>query len=456
VRRPPDAAKPASIAQEQFWNFDQVFPGLPLFNIPFVIHLQGILDVAILEQSFNAVIGRQAALRTTFADVQGHLLQVIRPTLHLNLTRWDLSAWPEPERGAEAQRLVQEESQRPFNLREGPLLRGSLLRLSEQQHLLLVTLHHMICDGWSLGLLVHELAISYEALAAERPSPLSPLPIQFSDFAYWQRQCRANPRLQAQLTYWTAHLRNLDALVELPTDRPRGGSFPIRTARQPLEFPPGLLKALQDWSRREGCTLFMACLAAINILLYSYTGQEDTRVATLLANRTRQETEQVIGLFVNTVILHTHLGGSPTGREVLQRVRGTTLAAYAQQDVPFEELARVLEQQHQVQRSSLCQLLVIWQNTMLRPIQCSTSTLTFQAVEHGVVPPEVALTTFDIILELRERPRGLLGTCIYKTDLFEASTIARMLEAFFDILSQLAARPEQSLEAFQPVQGQRS
>ena len=198
----------------------------------------------------------------------------------------------------------------------------------------------------------------------------------------------------------------------------------------------------------------MTCLAAVKILLYSYTGQEDTRVATLLANRTHQETEEVIGLFVNTVILRTHLGGNPTGQEVLHRVRATTLAAYAHQELPFEELVCVLEQEHQVQRTSLCQLLVIWQNTMLRPIQCSTPMLTFQPVEHGVVPPEVALTTFDIILELRERPRGLLGTCIYKTELFEASTIAQMLDAFLDVLSRLITHPEQSLATFRPLQGE--
>jgi non-ribosomal peptide synthetase component F len=192
----------------------------------------------------------------------------------------------------------------------------------------------------------------------------------------------------------------------------------------------------------------MTCLAAFKILLYGYTGQEDVRVATLVANRTRRETEGMIGLFVNTVILRTNLGGNPTGREVLQRVRATTLAAYAHQDLPFEELVRTLERERHLQRASLCQVMLIWQNAMLRPLQFSPQMLSFLAMEQNVVAPNVAFTTFDIILTLRERPQGVAGTFLYKTDLFDATTISRMLEDFRDVLTRLSARPEQSLVTF--------
>jgi hypothetical protein len=434
--------------QEHFWVFDQVFHGLSLFNIPYVVRLQGALNTVVLEQCFNEIIRRHEALRTTFATVEGQLAQIISPTLSMPLTVRDLRGLPETEREDEARHLIQEDSQRPFDLVQGPLLRGFLLRLSEQEHLLLVTLHHIICDGWSLGILVHELAVLYDALAAGRPSPLPVLPIQYADFAHWQRQWRHNALLEAQCAYWTKQLHDPSPVLELPTDRPRGTALHVHTARHPLEFSTPLIKALKDRSQQEGSTLFMTCLAALNILLYGYTGQEDICVATLVANRTRRETEGVIGLFVNTVILRTNLGGNPTSREVLQRVRATTLTAYSHQDLPFEELVQTLEREHHLQRASLCQVLVIWQNAMLRPLQFSPRRLSFLTMEQNVVAPNAALTTFDIILALRERPQGLTGTCLYKTDLFDAATISRMLDDFQEILTCLSAQPEQRLATF--------
>ena len=219
---PREGTLPASIAQEHFWVFDQLLPGLPLFNIPYVVRLVGALDMAVLEQSFNEIIRRHEALRTTFASVDGQLVQVIAPTWHMPLTVRDLRALPETEREDEAQRLMQEESQRPFDLARGPLLRGCLLRLGEQEHRLLVTLHHIISDGWSLGVLMHELAILYDAFAAGKPSPLPALPIQYADFAAWQRQWRHNAVLQAQLAYWQEQLREPLPVLALPTDHPRG------------------------------------------------------------------------------------------------------------------------------------------------------------------------------------------------------------------------------------------
>jgi amino acid adenylation domain-containing protein len=453
---PREGRLPTSIAQEHFWVFDQLLPDLPLFNIPYVVRLMGILDVATLEQSFNALIERHEALRTTFASVDEQLVQVIAPTLHMRLAVRDLRGVPEAEREDEAQRLVQEESQRPFDLVRGPLVRGCLLRLGEQECRLLVTLHHIIGDGWSLGILMRELAVVYDAFIAGKSSPLPALPIQYADFASWQRRWQCHTMLEAQLIYWQEQLREPLPVLALPTDHPREAAWYVRTTRQSRELPSALYEALVDLSRQEGSTLFMTCLTAFKILLYNYTGQEDLCVATLVANRTRQETEGLVGLVVNTVMLRTNLGGNPLGREVLQRVRATTLAAYAHQDLPFEEVMRMLEGEHNRQRAALSQVMVVWHNAMLWPLQYSTQPLSFETMEQSVVAPDVALTTFDMILTLRERPQGLTLRCLYKTDLFEAATISQMLDDFQDVLACLSTRLEQRLAMFRSVRGTHS
>lgn len=450
---PRDGPLLASIAQEPFWHVAQIFPSLPLFNIPYVVRLVGTLDVTLLEQSFQEIIHRHEVLRTTFVSVEGQLRQIIAPTMLMPLTMHDLRVLPQAHREGEAQRLLQDDSQRPFDLIQGPLLRGCLLRLDEQEHHLLVTLHHIICDGWSLGVLRRELATVYEAFAVGKPSPLPALPIQYADFTAWQRQWRQDGVLTGQLAYWTEQFRRPVPALGLPTDAPRGTGFHVHTTRQPFVLPKALCALLTPLGQEEHSTLFMTCLTALHILLYGYTGQEDLCVATLMANRTRQETEGLIGLLVNTVLLRTHLGGNPTGREILRRVRTTTLAAYTHQDVPFEELLRVLEGEHRMERTALCQVLVIWQNAMLWPLQHSAHTLSFQTLEQSVVPPAVSLTTFDVILILRERPQGLSGTCIYKTDLFEAATISRMLDDFHYVLTCLGTEPEQRLETYGSLQG---
>jgi amino acid adenylation domain-containing protein len=442
---------PAAVAQEHFWRFEQALPGLPLFNIPYVVRLVGLLDMAILEQSFDEMLQRHEALRTTFAVVDGQLVQIIAPALHLTLTVRDLRALPEFEREDAAQRLLHQESQRPFDLACGPLLRGCLLRLGEQEHRLLVTLHHIISDGWSLSILVHELAILYNAFAAGQPSPLPALPIQYADFAHWQRQWCHHADMQAQLAYWQEQLRDLCPTSELPTDHPRGTALHVRTARQSLELPMTLYEALTRLGQQESSTMFMICLAAFKMLLYGYIGQTDLRVATLVANRTRRETEGLIGLVVNTVLLRTDFSGNLTCREALQRVRATMLAAYAHQELPFEDLIQTLEHEHHLQRTSLCQVLVLWQNAMLQPLPGSAPTLRFETMEQSIVAPEVALTTFDIILTLREKPQELTGTCVYKTDLFEAMTIRRMLNDFQYVLTDLSTQPEQGLITFRSL-----
>jgi hypothetical protein len=370
---------------------------------------------------------------------------VIAPAMNLPLMAIDLRDLSPGECDAAVQQLGEKEARQPFSLAHGPLLRALMLRLGEQDHLLLITLHHIICDGWSLGVLAHELAVLYDAFAAGAASPLPELPIQYADFAHWQRQWQHDAVMRAQLAYWKTQLRDPLPALKLPTDHPRGGALGVRTARHTMVFPKELFEALKRLSQREGSTLFMTLVAAFKMLLYGYTGEEDLRVATLMANRNRRETAALIGLLVNTVILRTNLSGDPTGREVLQRVRATTLAAYAHQDLPFEDLVRTLERERGIKRTSLSQVMVIFQNAMVRPLQHETRTLSFLEVDPSLLGVPVVATTFDVILTLRDTADGLTASCIYKRDLFNDTTVTRLLTNFQCVLERLTVHPEQPL-----------
>jgi amino acid adenylation domain-containing protein len=443
-----ESALPASVAQEQLWVLAQVLPSIPLFNTLHALRLLGSLNVVILKQSVNEIIRRHDALRTTFDVINGQLVQVIAPTLHVTLTVEDLRELPETERESEVQRLARVEAQQPFDLARGPLLRLRSLRLGEQEHILFLALHHIISDGWSLGVLAHELAVLYDAFAAGGPSPLPALPIQYADFAAWQRQWQHSEARQVQLAYWQQQLRSLLPELALPTDRPRAAALSFHTARQSLVIPGALSAALTRLSRQESNTLFMTLLTAFKVLLYSYTGQEDLRVGTLVANRNRQETEGLIGLFINTVILRTHLDGNPTLREVLRRVRATTLAAHTRQDLPFGELVQTLKHEYGLEPTSLCQVMFVLQNATQRPLPLPARRLSFLEADQYVVAPEVTATMFDLIMVLRVRPQGLTGSCIYKTSLFDAATIDQMAKDFQRVLARMTAQPEQLLSTF--------
>jgi amino acid adenylation domain-containing protein len=451
VPMPRAYALPASVAQEHMWTIDRVLQGLPLFNIFYTMSLQGSCHVALLQQSCDEIIRRHEILRTTFAVVDGQVVQVIAPTLSLPLMVTDLRALPAHARMDEAQRLAEAEALHPFELEHGPLLRICLLHMDTQESLLLVTMHHMISDGWSLGVLAHELAVLYDAYAAGELSPLPELRIQYADFAYWQRQWRDNILMAAQRAYWQVQLHEPLPALELPTDRSRKTALTLRTARQSLVLPRTLSDAVHGLSQRDGSTLFMTLVAAFNIVLHGYTGQEDLRVATLIANRNRRETEDMIGLFVNTVILRTDLSGNPTGREVLQRVRATTLAAYAHQDLPFEDLVQTLERERGLERTSLCQVMIILQNAMVRPLQRTARTLSFRETDLSTLMPPMVATTFDLVFMVRDRLEGLAVSCIYKADLFEAATIDRMLTGLQRVLEGLIAQPEQPLSTFRAL-----
>jgi acyl-CoA synthetase (AMP-forming)/AMP-acid ligase II/aryl carrier-like protein len=445
---PRQGALPVTVAQEQLWRLDQILPGTPLFNVLYTIRLTGSLNVVALEHSLNELIARHEVLRTTFMDVEGSPRQSISPALHLPLTVVDLGAVAESERQETAQRLAREAALRPFDLGRGPLLRAHLLRLDEQAHLLLLTLHNMISDAWSSGTLVYELAVLYDACCQGKSSPLPALPIQYADFASWQHQWRHSKAWEAQMAYWQQQLRDPLPMLELPADRPRTAALSFRTACQPLELPAGLSASLTHLSHRESCTLFMTLLAGLATLLHGYTGQEDLIIGSLFANRHRQEVAALIGPCVNTVLLRTDLSGDPTFLDLLQRVRATMLAAYAHQDLPFGDLIQTLETERGLDRRSLCQVMCILHRAAPQPPPLPALTLRLLEAAENVVGFDFTATTFDVILVFQERPQGLAGSCIYKTTRFDDATIERMLKDFQHLLARLVSQPERPLSTF--------
>ena len=321
---PRDGALPLSYAQQRLWFLEQLGLSRCAYNLLQVIRLRGTLHVAALAQALREIVRRHEALRTTFTHFEGQPQQVIGPAFNLPLPVVDLQELPEREREIQVRTLAREEAQRPFDLAQGPLVRTTLLRLAAEEHVLLLTMHHIVSDGWSQGVFWRELQALYEAFATGKPSPLPELSIQYADFAHWQRQWLQGEVLEAQLAYWKQQLAGLSTL-QLPTDRPRPAVQTFRGARHPVVFSPPLMQALKALSQQHGVTLFMTLLAAFQILLHRYTGQDDIVVGSPIANRNRSEIEGLIGFFVNTLVLRTNLSGNPSFRELLGRVRKVML-----------------------------------------------------------------------------------------------------------------------------------
>ncbi|HEY6186814.1 MAG TPA: amino acid adenylation domain-containing protein, partial [Pyrinomonadaceae bacterium] len=364
-----DQKLPLSFSQQRLWFLDQLEPGGWMYNIPAAVRLTGRLDVAALEQTFREISRRHEALRTNFSMTDGQAVQVVYGERLISLPVVDLGDLPETERESEAERLIAEESQQPFDLEHGSLIRVFLLRLEEEDHVLAVTMHHIISDGWSIGVLIKEMATLYEAFSAGQPSPLPELPIQYADFAHWQREWLQGDVLDAQLSYWKRQLAGAPPLLELPTDRPRPAVQTYNGAHLSLSLPLPLCAALRSLCRDEGVTLFMAMLAAFQTLLYRYTGEEDIVVSTGIANRMRAEVEPLIGFFVNTLVLRTDLGGSPSFRELLKQVREVTLGAYAHQDVPFELIVEAMQPERNPSYTPIFQVMMVLQNAPLERME---------------------------------------------------------------------------------------
>ena len=352
----------------------------------------------------------------------------------------DLRELSEVEREATVLKLAQEDAQQPFDLVKCPLLRTTLLELGEMEYVMLFTMHHIISDGWSMGVLIRELAALYEAFCAGKPSPLPELPIQYADFAVWQRQWLQGEVLEAQLDYWRQQLSSPPPVLRLPTDRPRPVVETFRGATKSFSLPTNLTEEIESLSRHQGVTLFMTLLAAFKTLLYHYSGQDDINVGSPIANRNQSEIEGLIGFFVNTLVLRTNLSGNPSFRDVLKRVREVTLGAYAHQDLPFEKLVAQLQPERHLGQTPLYQVWFVLQNSPMPVVELPNLTLSLLEIETGAV-------RHDLKLDLTETSEGLKGFFEYKTDCFEASAIAHMIELFETVLNTVVQQPDIQLKA---------
>jgi acyl-CoA synthetase (AMP-forming)/AMP-acid ligase II len=445
VRR--EGEVPASIAQERLCRLQQALPDIPFFNVLYALRLKSPCDVRLLERSINEIVRRHEILRTTFAVIDGQCVQVIPPQLIVPLAFDDLRALPRSKKETVGHQLIQQEVLYSFDLAKGPLIRARLVRLAEEEYLFLISMHQVICDGWSLGVFVEELIAIYDAFSDGKQSPLAPLSIQYADFAHWQRNWQSHSEIVPQLEYWREQLRDPLPVTQLGKSAPRRTIDDLRTVRRSWTLPASLAEAAKRFSHEEGGTLFMALVAALKTLLHRYLGQDDLRVATNVANRNRPGTEALIGHLVNTVILRTNLGGDPSPREVIRRVRATTLAALAHQDLPFEELLQIFECERRVKPLGLANIMILLQNATLRPAASSGHKLSFEEANPNMLVPLVTITSFDVMLMLRESADGLAGTCVYKPHLFGVSTIDFLLRDFQEVLECMTTQPERPISA---------
>src|SRR6266571_73474 len=385
---------PLSFAQQQLWFLNQLEPENPFYNIPFALHLKGPLQVEVLERSLREIVRRHEALRTTFGTIDGLPQQVIAPSGPLSFALQDLRAIANEEQKAYVQQQILLEENRPFDLRVGPLLRTTLLQLAEEEHILLLVTHHIVADGWSLDVLMGELTQLYKAHLYGQLSPLAELPIQYADFALWQREWLQGEVLAEHLAYWKQRLADAPAVLQLPTDHPRPAIQTFRGATQQLALSAELTAMLRELNRREGVTMFMTLLAAFQTLLYRYTGQEDLVVGTPIANRTRKEVAELIGFFVNTLVLRTDLSGNPTFRTLLGRVREVALGAYAHQDLPFEKLVEELHPERNLSYNPLFQVMLALETPAKR--------WEWPGIDHAMWEVEQGAVHFDLVLRLEE------------------------------------------------------
>ncbi|CAA9395669.1 Polyketide synthase modules and related proteins [uncultured Microcoleus sp.] len=460
-----DGNLPLSFAQQRLWFLDQLVPNNPFYNVPAALRLTGSLNFSALQQTFNEIVRRHEALRTTLAVVSGQPVQRIAAAFHLPINVVDLRNLPKESRQTEANRLTAEEAQRSFNLSNDLLLRVTLLQLDDAEYLLMLNMHHIVSDGWSIGVLIQELGALYTAFASEKPSPLPALSIQYADFAKWQREWLQGEVLETQLAYWRQQLNGI-SMLNLPADRPRPAIQSYRGKRQFLQLPKQLSEALETLSQREGVTLFMTMLAAFKTLLYHYAQQEDIVVGSPIANRNRSEIEALIGFFVNSLVLRTDLSGNPTFRELLNRVKEVALGAYAHQDLPFEKLVEELHPDRALNQNPLFQVAFALQNAPGNRLELPELTLSPQQLDVGTA-------RFDLEFHLWERSpnssgsnqspsnklwvdssEGISGMVIYSADLFDEATITRLIGHFQALLESIVTNPEQRIANLQYLSAQ--
>lgn len=426
-----------SFAQQRLWFLAQFEPVASIYILPIAVSLQGPLNLCSLQQSLSEIARRHEMLRTRFVLLGEGPAQIIDPPAIIDMPLVDLMALSEDEQQIQAGYLSGEEAERPFDLVNGPLWRARLLRLSANKHILLLSLHHLICDGWSMSVLFREISTLYATFSAGNASELPELPLQYADYALWQREWLSGERLQEQLLYWKKQLADLLQLA-LPTDHPRPALQRFRGRNLHFTFPQELVEALKCLSQREGVTLFMTLLAGFQLLLARYSGQYDLAVGTSIANRTRSELEGLIGLFVNTLVLRCDLAGDPTVHEFLRRVRQVAISAYAHQDLPFEKLVEELNPQRNLSTNPLFQVMF-----SLQP--APNDALNLAGIAWHVLPVQHSTSLFDLSMNLYEMQEKLVGVVEYDIDLYESETITRLVGHYQQILAGMATDPQQRL-----------
>src|SRR5580700_359223 len=420
----------ASFSQERQWILDQLQADPQVYNMPFAVRLLGRVDAGGLERALGEIVSRHESLRTTFRFVDGQLTQVIAAHMPLTLPVDELRD------GTALDAEMVQEAERPFDLAEGPLIRARLLRLGGREHVLLLTLHHIVADDWSMGVFVSELAALYGAFARGETSPLAELPVQYADFAAWQREQLQGERLEEQLGYWRERLGDGVAALDLPADRPRPPVQTYHGADVRVGLPAGCARQLRQAGGDQDATLFMTLLAGLSALLGRYTGQDDLAVGTFIANRPRAELEGLIGFFVNTLALRVDVGGDPTFAELLARARETCLGAYAHQDIPFEKLLEELHPERDLSRTPFFQVMLVVHNAPLPPLELPGASMRLLSL-----PARRA--HFDLTVHVEEQDDGLIARFEYNTDLFDEATIAALAGHYRRLLEAAAADPGQ-------------
>jgi amino acid adenylation domain-containing protein len=440
-RRPPNTEPQLSFAQQRLWLLDQLEPGSGAYNIAMALTLKGPLNVSALEHALSEVVCRHEALRTSFPTVQGQPVLVIAEQCEFKLTLKDLSDLPPEQRAQETQHLVEQEAQTAFDLACAPLLRATLVKHGEQEHALLLTMHHIISDGWSMSILWREVGVLYKAYGDGAESPLEPLPIQYADYALWQRQWLKGDVLEDHLRFWREQLADAPPLIELPHDHPRPAVLSDNGAFYHFSLSKIPAESLRHLSQKAGATLYMTLLAAFIVLLRRLSGQDVVVVGTPVAGRNRTEVEGLIGFFINTLAIRLDTSGEPTFLELIGRVRDVCLGAYDRQELPFEKLVEELAPERTLSHAPIFQVFFNMLNYEEGEIRLAGLEVDFLA------PPE-RQSKFDWTLYVKERQSGIHFTLLYSTDLFERSSIAGMMEQFTGLLSQIAAEPEKKIAEF--------
>jgi amino acid adenylation domain-containing protein len=431
---------PASFAQQRLWFIDQLAPGRATYNIPTALRILGELDIDVLKRTVEEISLRHETLRTRFDAVGGEPQQVIEDYVDIQLPVLDLAyIVEEKEREAEATRVAREEAQQPFDLQRAPLFRGKLLRLGPFNHVLLFTMHHIISDAWSMGVLIEEVSIVYDAFTSGRTVPLPELAIQYADYSMWQRECMQEGLLDEQLAYWKRQLAG-STVLQLSTDHPRPSALGQNGGTRDFVIPANLTQKLKKLAEEQGATLFMVMLAAFQTLLYRHTGQSDIAVGTPIAGRSTSAMERLIGFFINTLVLRVDLSGALSFAELLQNTKEVTLEAYAHQDVPFEKLVEVLAPERNLDSTPLFQVMIVLQNTPQTDLRLGAAVLhPFSAVDNGTAK-------FDLLLRIAEEVSGVLtGSLEYNTYLFDAKSVIRMIDHYQMLLGAIVANPNQSI-----------